>query len=105
LLVIYDWRHLLLVPYQSLQKCYSKKKTQIKKWLSLKSIGLGESDIDYDGGNVVRLKLICIGLGKSDLDYDGGNVVCLKLICISSKVIGQLHKDEHKIYFKKGHNF
>ena len=45
-----------------------QKKTEIKKWLSLKSIGLGESDLDYDGGNVVRLKLICI----------------------SSKVIGQL---------------
>ena len=25
-----------------------QKKTQIKKWPSLKSIGLGESDLDYD---------------------------------------------------------
>ena len=41
-----------------------QKKTQIKKWLSLKSIGLGESDLDYDGGN-----------------------------CISSKVMGQVHQD------------
>ena len=31
------------------------KKTQIKKWLSLKSIGLGESDLDYDGGNVFQV--------------------------------------------------
>jgi len=58
-----------------------QKKTQIKKWLSLKSIGLGESDLDYDGGNVVRLKLICI----------------------SSKVIGQLHKDLNtKSILKRG---
>ena len=54
-----------------------QKKTQIKKWLSLKSIGLGESDLDYDGGN-----------------------------CISSKVMGQVHKYLNiKIYLKKGHNF
>ncbi len=45
-----------------------QKKTQIKKWLSLKSIGLGESDLDYDGGN-----------------------------CISSKVMGQVHKDLNTI--------
>ena len=56
------------------------KKTQIKKWLSLKSIGLGESDLDYNSGNVVCLKLICIGCGESDLDYDGGNVVHLKSV-------------------------
>ncbi len=66
--------------------CYNvtAKKTQIKKWLSLKSIGLGERD----------------------LDYDGGNVVCLKLICISSKVIGQLHKDLNtKSILKRGITF
>ena len=61
-----------------------QKKTQIKKWLSLKSIGLGESDLDYDGGNVVRLKLICI----------------------SSKVMGQVHKDLNtKSILKRGITF
>ena len=83
-----------------------QQKSQIKKWLSLKSIGLGESDLDYDSGNVVCLKLICIGHGESDLDYDGGNVVHLKLICISSKVIGQLHKDFNtKSILKRGITF
>ncbi len=71
----------------------------------LKRKGVGESDLDYDGGNVVRLKLICIGLGKSDLDYDGGKVVCLKLICISSKVMDQVHKDLNTKFILKGHNF
>ena len=47
-----------------------------------------------------------MGLGESDLDYDGGNVVCLKLICISSKVIGQLHKDLNtKSILKRGITF
>ncbi len=51
-----------------------QKKTQIKKWLSLKSIGLGESDLDYDGGN-----------------------------CINSKVMGQVHKDLNtKSFLKRG---
>jgi hypothetical protein len=54
-----------------------KKTTQIKKWLSLKSIGLGESDLDYDGGN-----------------------------CISSKVMGQVHKDLNtKSILKRGITF
>ena len=48
------------------------KKTQIKKWLSLKSIGLGKSDLDYDGGN-----------------------------CINSKVMGQVHKDLNTKSFLK----
>jgi len=61
-----------------------QKKTQIKKWLSLKSIGLGERDLDYDGGNVVRLKLICI----------------------SSKVMGQVHKNLNtKSILKRGITF
>ncbi len=65
-----------------LQHCnnVTAKKNSNKKWPSLKSIGLGESD--------------------------GGNVVRLKLICISSKVMGQVHKYLNiKIYFKKRHNF
>ncbi len=33
----------------------AKKKTQIKKWLTLKSMGLGESELDYDGGNVFHV--------------------------------------------------
>ena len=50
------------------------KKNSNKKWLSLKSIGLGESDLDYDGGN-----------------------------CINSKVMGQVHKDLNtKSFLKRG---
>ncbi len=49
-----------------------------------------------------RLSLKSIGLGESD----GGNVVRLKLICISSKVMGQVHKDLNtNSILKKGKTF
>ena len=51
-----------------------QQKKPHKKWPSLKSIGLGESDLDYDGGN-----------------------------CINSKVMGQVHKDMNtKSFLKRG---
>ncbi len=63
-----------------------QKKNQIKKWLSLKSIGLGESDLDYDGGHFFF---------KFEVD-----------ICISSKVMGQVHKDLNiKSILKRGISF
>ncbi len=43
-----------------------QKKTQIKKWLSLKSIGLGESDLNISSR--------VISLVDNDLETDGKHI-------------------------------
>ncbi len=63
----------------------AKKTTRIIKWLTLKSMGLGESELDDDGGNDQMMMVEMFF--KFEVD-----------ICMSSNVMGQVHKNLQKSF-------